>query len=904
VLILVLVVGNLLSKWIWSSTVSSRYASSTTHGNKVPSLTELLKQQKQEVAARISSNKKKNNKKKGPQPTTSTLNHPTKRKQQQPLSPKQPPLQEEEEEHQQRIQTHDDHVRRNHQPEDDNQKKNGIRRKNRKFSGDDKEELPPPKKRITKDHGVKKKIQKVQAEEEPEETEEKEKEEEGEEKGDDAEEEEDDDENADNIVVVNKKTLRVDDDKIEKVSKEDNEENEEEEEEEEEEENYEVERENEQKEDKEEEEEERQQPKSKGKPVSAQLGGYVLDLVRERERADFREIPLPQPDVHFVARKLGKSNALQSCEYIDKKASSVSRILHNANCRDTDMVLSVFNGFKDTARYVCGEKIPPGGAVVLQHHDHTDEECQVVRFSEHDDVPINGKGMPAITITKSQSDGSTTQSRKKKMKSVECDIPCQMEADLPKISRSGSSQWDVDGFQFTVTMADPYYYDYAKIERTSHRRNKYFSTVSLQSSVPLSFFDSEKYDLRNANAIDWKKASNKATYLVSANCQGARRNKWVAAVRAVMDVEAYGSCEHNTDLEKDETLETLEGRLELMRKNRIVLAFEAGTEKDYITEVVWEALLSGAVPAIFGAMNLKDRLPPNSAIFASNYNSWDAFAKYVKQVSEDKTLWQSYHAWRADESILDRFETMMSFTQTPPECRMCRWAYAKKHGLGWNHTLQKVQENAIPRTLCTGKVTLSNEETIATAPFREVWVEPGTKRIKGKFKKQSCTGGSVQGEVETDSYTVQRKIVEHDGVVDVTIQRIEFSSQSRKDVILRLEIDGIHNTEGAYFRDTHTLVKEASKTAAVSSASIQDDRSKITVLANWETDIRSPQEGVIEIIVLNAKSAIDQDEQRRIRVVTEDMNVLHDKLTEYFPSPYGRLMMHDFIDPLEFYYEA
>jgi len=35
----------------------------------------------------------------------------------------------------------------------------------------------------------------------------------------------------------------------------------------------------------------------------------------------------------------------------------------------------------------------------------------------------------------------------------------------------------------------------------------------------------------------------------------------------------------------------------------------------------------------------------------------------------------------------------------------------------------------------------------------------------------------------------------------------------------------------------------------------------------------------------------------------EDTSYLHDKMTEYFPSPFGKLMIKDFVDPLEVFYD-
>ena len=113
---------------------------------------------------------------------------------------------------------------------------------------------------------------------------------------------------------------------------------------------------------------------------------------------------------------------------------------------------------------------------------------------------------------------------------------------------------------------------------------------------------------------------------------------------------------------------------------------------------------------------------------------------------------------------------------------------------------------------------------------------------------------------------------------------------------------------GAYFPDTHTLIRDFVRTPVVSSATIQDNRSKVTVLANWVanwvTEIRSPAVGVVEVVVLAKGASLHDDEIRRIRVITEDMNPLHDKMTEFFPSTYGELLMRDFIDPLELFYES
>lgn len=151
-----------------------------------------------------------------------------------------------------------------------------------------------------------------------------------------------------------------------------------------------------------------------------------------------------------------------------------------------------------------------------------------------------------------------------------------------------------------------------------------------------------------------------------------------------------------------------------------------------------------------------------------------------------------------------------------------------------------------------------------------------------------------------DNYKVTRTVTQHDGVTDIMIISIETDSPD-EDVVLRLQVD-VRNTEGAFFRDTHTLVDTIRK-PLVSSATVQDENSKVTVLANWETVVHSPEEGTIEIVIQQKGEAFNKDHShRRIRVITEDISSVHDKMTEFFPSSFGKQMTKDFIDPVEMFY--
>lgn len=601
--------------------------------------------------------------------------------------------------------------------------------------------------------------------------------------------------------------------------------------------------------------------------------GYVVDLVYERTHAAFREVTVPEPVTHAQVANLAGEGA-QPCEYWKNK-----KMLQHAVCRDNDTPVVVYNT-ATFPRSICGHVVEPGKAVKLE------EYCEepVHLFPNEQDAPATGKGMPPIII---HSEPEMSKDTKESLKDIECDIPCKFESDIG----DGMERY-IDGTNWKIlqSMKDPYMATQAKVERTAYRHDVYYSTTSFRSSVPLSFYSFDKYDMHNTPILHFDDLQPKATYVLDEQCSNSpiRRQKWYAAVEAAMPTESYGSCHHNTNLGNGETLKTEEGRIKLMQKNLITLAFEAGNDKDHITPIVWEALMSGAVPAILGASNLGKHLPENSYIHTGDFNNWDKFAEFLKKVVADKKLWYKYQEWRRDEEKLKRFDAMYNFTRTSPECRMCRWAYAKKYGLGWDHSQQVVKENYLPRKLC-----VDEKEKLATHPFQETW--GSNTKSENDF---TCFEHSESSEttVQVNGASITRTIVHHDGVTDIYLKNIE-GLKASESVVFSIKV-AVRNSEGAYFRDTHTLVPSA-RNPLISSASIQDENSKVTVLANWETKIASPEEGIIQ---LNVHGISSDDEVRRIRVIGEDMSELHDKMTEYFPSSFGKMMIFDFVEPLEMYY--
>lgn len=99
-------------------------------------------------------------------------------------------------------------------------------------------------------------------------------------------------------------------------------------------------------------------------------------------------------------------------------------------------------------------------------------------------------------------------------------------------------------------------------------------------------------------------------------------------------------------------------------------------------------MAAGVLPVYYGAPNVWDHVPPRSIIHVDDFPSCDALAAHLKAVLRNASLYASYHAWRKDP--LPRwFQAKYGFTRVHSECRTCRWADAKRRGLGWDRKRQR-----------------------------------------------------------------------------------------------------------------------------------------------------------------------------------------------------------------------
>ncbi|KAL4183442.1 hypothetical protein AMTRI_Chr11g98260 [Amborella trichopoda] len=107
-----------------------------------------------------------------------------------------------------------------------------------------------------------------------------------------------------------------------------------------------------------------------------------------------------------------------------------------------------------------------------------------------------------------------------------------------------------------------------------------------------------------------------------------------------------------------------------MSHYKFVLAIENTETESYVTEKLFYALDSGAVPIYFGAPNVADFVPPHSIINGKKFESLGALAKYVKALSSNPVAYAEYHAWRRC-GVMGGYRSTREVSLDTLPCRLC-----------------------------------------------------------------------------------------------------------------------------------------------------------------------------------------------------------------------------------------
>ena len=610
--------------------------------------------------------------------------------------------------------------------------------------------------------------------------------------------------------------------------------------------------------------------------------------------------------VQAIQRTVSKLEHIEPCRWTYESRTYVSGLL---DCEDTLLSpprpsrgeIFLFNPL-DQERILCdGSRIPPASLLAVATEDFERRNCTtpprlfaVVPSLQTKDAldPIN------VSFRSSIHAGASG------VEEQDCNIPCV--SNLPQTVTSKRFVTTTP-FQIEFSMEGPQYYPQLRIDRSTDQ-TKFYSTTSFSSEVPLPYFSWEEWGnrIRPTTAVKYNTAIHGAVFIAK-NCRSKNeREKLVKALIASphIRVDSVSQCLHNA-----EAIGGTDDKQAIMRQYLFYLAFENQCEPDYITEKLWGALESGTVGTFalllvlpsrwlltfcfvcclvavyYGAPNALDHVPPNSIIHANAFDTPEDLAEYLGKVATNRTLYESYQAWRT-KPLPETFLRKYNFTHAHSTCRTCRWAFAKKYGLGWDHVEQTVLELEIPRKTCHDGLG------VLTHPFRESWLLGTTREVvlepsSISAAEEACLNDQAPSQLVTNlsgsTRSLRRTIDNHDGVLDIRLERLDALSED-DDALMVLRLDTPIKCEGQFSGCLISYSKQYHQ--------FQDATKRMTILTSSDSSVRMTDMGTAELELPTIGAIF------HIRVIVENVDTFYDdgaNRTNYFAS----MMTEEFLNPLQ-----
>jgi hypothetical protein len=413
---------------------------------------------------------------------------------------------------------------------------------------------------------------------------------------------------------------------------------------------------------------------------------------------------------------------------------------------------------------------------------------------------------------------------------------------------------------------------------------KFYATTSFQSEIPSSYFSIRQNwwgSTLQSPPVPYNKGIKGASFLAR-NCGSKNdRESIVKALQASkFRVDSVSHCLHNAEVPPGVNLDN---KTDVMKEYLFHLAFENGQWDDYITEKLWMAFHSGTIPVVLGPKNIKDHIGSiKGVIYVEDFASTQELADYLIKVSENQTLYESYHAWRKEpypKEFLDRY----NMTSVHPSCRNCRWAFAKKYGLGWDHTKQTIEPVALSRKTCVKSNALQS-------PAIESWWEVHGGTRGAEKRKINLYPSGTKGEksvcpVRNDTIVTSRvgkdpfmrSLWSQDGTTDMYLD-----GQLTNPLILKLQFP---------------IANPSFRTYDARTVWVQNEQSRISLMFGSEGlgmfDVSSATTFAAD--AASVEITIHPDHvPLRIRIILEDQDTFH-KGAEQELTYYGKIMSDDLL---------
>ena len=208
---------------------------------------------------------------------------------------------------------------------------------------------------------------------------------------------------------------------------------------------------------------------------------------------------------------------------------------------------------------------------------------------------------------------------------------------LPRVKRRGQLWvgWSMESEENYPQLIDP-----ALLGRLD-----LMMTYRLDSDIPATY-------VTGGQVPDWslppdKKSSERlCAVLISHKDRLSGRVAYVKELMRHADIHSYGKILNNRALPSQDEGPTT--KLKLLRSYKFALAFENSICRDYVTEKLFQPLMTGCVPVYRGAPNVEDFMPGDHCyINAADFASPQQLAEYLQHLDRDDQAYAEYFAWKA-----------------------------------------------------------------------------------------------------------------------------------------------------------------------------------------------------------------------------------------------------------------
>ena len=160
------------------------------------------------------------------------------------------------------------------------------------------------------------------------------------------------------------------------------------------------------------------------------------------------------------------------------------------------------------------------------------------------------------------------------------------------------------------------------------------------------------------------------------------RYKYIKELMQYVHIDSHGDCMHNTNVTSSRHTSSslaivyaLKVKFIKSSGYKFLISFENTVSPEYVTEKIWHAYLSQAIPIYYGAPEVYNQIPgSNTFIDATKFAGPKELAEHIKKVDQDDTLYQSYFNFNINTTL----NYQKNCPTQPLGCAICNHMYQLK----------------------------------------------------------------------------------------------------------------------------------------------------------------------------------------------------------------------------------